>query len=292
MLLPMSGSHHPPFLTVVTATALCLGVALSACGGSGKSTSVPRKVVEPRFDPGNFGDAQARPNRYLPLVAGYQTVREGGVNKGHRRLSHRRVYTVTDVTKEIDGVRAVAVLDTDFDGGEVAEQAIDWLVPDNQGNVWNLGAYTEAYEGGQYVNSSDAWLAGVQGARGGILIKANPTRKTPAWSQGKIPGHEPSPAFVAATDRSSCVPFKCFKHLVIIQEGPSEWKYYAAGVGSIRTEPRESGGAQETERLINIRQLSPVGLAEISNEVLQLDRHAQVVAKRVYGNAPAATRAG
>jgi len=65
------------------------------------------------------------------------------VNVGHRPLVHRRVSTVTDVTKRIDGVWAVVVLDQDLNGGQLAEQALDYLAEDRQGNVWSLGSYTE-----------------------------------------------------------------------------------------------------------------------------------------------------
>ena len=49
---------------------------------------------------------------------------------GDRLLPHIRVTTVTDVTKEIDGVPAVLVLDQDFDGGQLSEQSIDFLAED------------------------------------------------------------------------------------------------------------------------------------------------------------------
>ena len=135
------------------------------------------------FDPAAFGPDLVDINPWFPLTPGYQSVREGGVNKGSRRLPHRRVYTVTDVTKVINGVKTVLVLDQDFDGGELAEQALDYLAEDNQGNVWYLGSYTEAYEGGQFVNANDAWLAGVNGGKAGILMMTNPQTDTPTYAQ-------------------------------------------------------------------------------------------------------------
>jgi len=275
---------------VATAAAAAIGGAMLAAGhGADAGASPSPKITEYRFDARNF-TAPAL-SKWLSLTPGYQTVREGRVNKGHRRLKHRRVYTVTDVTKVIDGVRATAVLDQDFDGGQLSEQAIDWLALDNKGNVWNLGAYTEAYESGQFVNFTDAWLGGVKGARPGILIKAILKSGTSAWSQANIPGHGgPSAAAVVKTGVSRCVPFKCFKNASVIREGAAEWKYYVAGVGSILTEPHYSGGDQETELLLNISQLSPQGLGELSNEVLRLDEHARSVAKDVYGRSSPAAR--
>ena len=54
------------------------------------------------------------------------------MNKGSRRLPHRRVYTVTNMSKVIDGVKTVMVLDQDFDGGEMAEQSIDYVAEDDR----------------------------------------------------------------------------------------------------------------------------------------------------------------
>jgi hypothetical protein len=54
------------------------------------------------------------------------------------------------------------VIDQDFNGGQIAEQSVDWFGEDKQGNVWDLGSYTESYEGGQFVNASDARLAGIK----------------------------------------------------------------------------------------------------------------------------------
>jgi hypothetical protein len=216
----------------------------------------------------------------------------GHLNRGHRRLTHRIVYTVTDVSKRINGVRTVAVLDQDIDAGQIAEQALDYLAEDRQGTVWYLGSYTEAYEGGQFVNAADAWLTGVKGARPGILMKSKPRPGTPPYVQARVPGDEPDVAQVVKTRQSNCVPFKCYKNVLVIQEGTGdgEYKYFAPGVGGIRTEPRYEGGEQEVEELINFTQLSPRALAELSSEALKLDQHARTTAEDVFGGSPPAKR--
>jgi hypothetical protein len=87
----------------------------------------------------------------------------------------------------------------------------------------------------------------------------------------------------------TCVPLKCFKNTLVIEEDGSENKYFAAGVGGIKTEPK-GGGEEETEELINVRSLSSRGLREIGNEVLKLDRHARSTVAGVYGHSHAAKR--
>jgi hypothetical protein len=236
------------------------------------------------------GDRAAAANLWQPLTPGLQSVARGYVNVGNRRLPHIRVYTVTDVVKVIDGVRSVAVLDQDMDGGQITEQAIDYLSIDARGTVWYRGSYTESYEGGRFLNALDGWLSGRQGAKAGIFMPARPRVGAPAYYQQQVPGQEATSAQVVRTHQTKCVPFRCFKNVVVIREGGAEYKYYAPGVGGIRTEPRSSGGPQETEDLINVRQLGARGLAEISAEVLKLDKHARTTMPDAFGAAPAATR--
>jgi hypothetical protein len=270
--------------------AVSFGVAAAGCGGE-KTANVAR----PGLDPGSFSAGSQTANPWFPLEPGTQWVREGRVNRGHRRLRHRVVTTVTDVVKDVGGVRATVVLDQDFDGGEIAEQAIDYVAVDRHRNVWDLGSYTETYEGGQFVNAADARLAGVKGAQAGILVQGRPRPETPPYSEGKVPGEAQDIAKVVKSGQSQCVPFKCYRDVLVIGEGSadesdlSEYKYFAPGVGQIRTEPR-TGHEQEVEVLVNLTQLSPRALAELSAEALRLDRHARVEAKDVFGGAPPARR--
>jgi hypothetical protein len=253
-------------------------------------TPSPPTRIPRRFDPKNFGASFTDVNRWVPMTPGIQSVSKGFVSVGGRRLPHIRVTTITDVTKVVNGVRAVVVLDQDFDGGQLSEQAMDYLAEDVGGNVWYLGSYTEAYEGGQFLNAEDAWLAGVNGAAPGLYMPAKPKPGTPPFYQTKIPGGERSTAEVAKVGQRTCVPFKCYTGVVVILEQGSENKYWAPGVGGILTEPL-SGAAQETEELVNIKELSPKALAELSAEALKLDRNAAVQVPSVFGGSKRAERA-
>jgi hypothetical protein len=213
----------------------------------------------------------------------------GFVNVGGRRLPHVRVITITDVTKMVDGVRTTLVLDQDFDGGQLSEQAVDYLAEDKGGNVWYLGSYTEAYEGGRFLNAQDAWLAGVNGAVPGLFMPGDPKTGTPPYSQTQVPGVEQTMAQVVKVDQRTCVPFKCYTGVVVIQEQGAENKYWAPGVGAIRTEPL-GGSVQETEELVNIKQLSTRSMAELSALALKLDRNAAVQVPTVFGGSSPAGR--
>jgi hypothetical protein len=320
--------RHPWIDATTSAAMLCAGLLLAGCAGAeapAVEQASTKPEVAPEFDAGSAGTPSAtssvagtvtpaasgsaratspsgkpavsRPavptavsNALFPLKAGFQSVRQGYVTKGSRRLPHRRVFTVTDVSKRVDGVRTLLALDQDFDGGELAEQSIDLLALDKQGGVLYLGSYTETYEGGQFVNSTDAWLSGINGARWGTLVPGIPRVDSPSFTQAVVPGEGTATARVVKTGQKKCVPFRCFTDVVVVEEDGTELKYFAPGAGGILTQPL-SGDPQETEELINVTSLSGPGLAEISAEALRLDTHARTVSPNVYGESDPARRA-
>ena len=129
-----------------------------------------------KFDPKNFREPIGDLNRWYPLVPGTQTLRDGSITRGSRKLKHQLRVTVTDVTKEVNGVRTVLVLDQDIDAGQIGEASIDYLAQDKFGNIWYLGSYTEKYQGGQFVNANDAWLAGKRGAKPSVWMLTDPKK--------------------------------------------------------------------------------------------------------------------
>jgi hypothetical protein len=240
-----------------------------------------------KFDPKNFSEPTGDLNKWYPLVPGTQTLRDGSITRGSRKLTHQLRVTVTDVTKEVNGVRTVLVLDQDIDAGQVGEASLDYLAQDKFGNIWYLGSYTELYEGGEFVNAVDAWLAGENDAKPGVWMLTDP-KEGMKFVQAQT-SEETIRAEVAKVNERKCVPFDCFKSLAILEDG-SEFKYYGPGVGHIATEPNYSGGEQEIEELVNVVKLKPQGLAEMSAEALKLDKRASKEAKSVFGNSEPAQR--
>jgi hypothetical protein len=254
------------------------------------STATPTPEKIPReFDPANFESRGSDVNPFVPMTPGVQIIRRGFVYIGGRKVPHLTVTTITDVAKKIDGVHATLVLDQDIDDGQVSEQAVDYLAEDVGGNVWYLGSYTEAYSGGQFLNAQDAWLAGVGGANAGLWFPGDPEPGSEPFSQVQVPGGEQSAAQVVKAGQRTCVPFDCFKGVIVVLEGGAENKYWAPGVGQILTEPL-SGAAQETEELINVKELSSSALAELRAEVLDLDAHAAQTVPSVFGSSNPAVR--
>jgi hypothetical protein len=253
------------------------------------STTAVQKVNAnyKKFDPKNFGEPIGDLNKWYPLVPGTQTLRDGSITRGSRKLKHQLRETVTDVTKEVNGVRTVLVLGQDIDAGQIGEASIDYLAQDKFGNIWYLGSYTEKYQGGQFVNANDAWLAGKRGAKPGVWMLTDP-KKGMKYVQMQS-SRETIRSEVDKVGDRKCVPFKCFNSLRVLEDG-SEFKYFGPGVGHIATEPNYSGGEQEIEELVNVVRLKPKGLAEYSAEALKMDKHARQEAKSVFGNSDQAQR--
>lgn len=228
------------------------------------------------FDSSNFSNPTRIDNRWLPLVPGTQLTLEGTTSQG----IHRVVFTVTDLTKVIDGVRTAVVWDRDFDGSQLAEAELSFFAQDNAGNVWNLGEYPEVYEGGNFVGAPDTWIAGVASAEGGIHMLTKPKTGTGQYLQGWSPdiGFLDC-AKVFKTGETICIPVNCYTDVLVTSEtspldqgGGHQIKYHAPGVGIVQVGAVGDPQA-ETLVLTKLAHLSPGALAEADREALKLDKH-------------------
>ena len=114
-----------------------------------------------RFSPRKFSNPTRIDNNWLPLIPGTQVTLEGQADRGGGARPHRVVFTVTDLTKVIDGVRTVVIWDRDIVEGQIAESELAFFAQDMHGNVWNLGEYPEEFEDGQFSGAPSTWISGV-----------------------------------------------------------------------------------------------------------------------------------
>jgi uncharacterized cupredoxin-like copper-binding protein len=175
------------------------------------------------------------------------------------------------------------------------EAELAFFAQDKLGNIWRMGEYPEEYDAGKFVKAP-TWLHGVQDARAGVAMWAEPEVGTPWYSQGWGPA-------VNWTDRGKvdemgkkvCVPVACYDDTLIIAETSAsepdaqQLKTWARGVGNVHVGWRGGGEkTKETLELAELKQLSPDELAEVRTEALKLEKHAYEVSKDVYGTtAPA-----
>jgi hypothetical protein len=300
---------------VLVAVAALLLVALSACTRetrpqeTSETAAVEQAAAEQpaqelegilvedfAFDPGNFGYSANVDNRWLPLKPGTRLVYEGSARDEDDRIPRSVVFTVTDLTKVVNGVRAVVGWDRDYNDGNLEEAEIIFLAQDKDGNVWHLGQVVERYdEEGEYIGTS-VWLAGQEGAKPGIFMKADPRKGTPAHSQG----FAPPPFFwddharVHEVGQETCVPAGCYSNVLVMDEfelakpGAHQLKYYAPGVGNVRVGFLGNDPEQEVLELVRVKQLSPEELAEARAEALEIEARANLYSRTPPAEARAA----
>jgi hypothetical protein len=299
----------PVRTAIVVIAAAALPTALAACGSSDRAAQTntePRPETARRaiaqatdrdFDRRNFSDPTRVDNRWHPLIPGTQFVYEGESDRGQGRRPHRVIFTVTDLTKVIDGVTTVVLWDRDVNDGRLLEEELAFMAQDDDRNVWNMGEYPEEREDGRVAGAPDTWIAGLKGARGGIMMRGDPRVGTPSYLQGWAPAIEFSDrARVQQAGLRDCVPLRCFTNVLVTDEtNPLEptdghqRKFYAAGVGNIRAAP-VGGKEKEVLVLVRVTRLTPEQLDDARRRALTLDRRGRRVSADVYGRTPRAER--
>ncbi|MGH3064737.1 MAG: hypothetical protein ACRDOF_00365 [Gaiellaceae bacterium] len=270
-----------PLTSAVAAGAL----ATAASGGA-----PPASVTASDYDRDSFASSTKIDNAWFPLRPGTQLVYRGTTTEGKEVIPHRVVFTVTDLTKEIDGVRNVVLWDRDYSAGELVEAEIAFFAQDDDGNVWQLGEYPEEYENGKIVKSP-LWIHGLQGARAGLTVRAVSREGTPSYSLGWGPavGFNDR-AKVLKTGAKTCVPLDCFTNVVVMNEfnpdepGKHQLKYYARGVGNVRVGwAGKNEETKETLVLVAVNRLGAKAMAQARAAARRLEASAYE-RKKVYGD--------
>lgn len=278
--------------------AFLLLVFVSACAPAATpAASTSEKSDEPQFadfKAEHFDNSTTINNPWHPMQPGTFWAYEGTAVDGGESVSRRIEFTVSDLTKEIEGVRTVVGWIEDFTNDELVEKEIAFYAQDDDGNVWYFGEHPEDYEDGKFVESP-TWVAGIEDAKAGIKMPANPQPGTPAVYQGWGPGVEWSDyGQVDQMGQKVCVPVDCYEDVLVIAEtslgeaGAYQLKYYASGVGNIQVGWKGEDEAKEDLKLVEYMQLSPEALAKVHTQVLELEKHAYEVSKDVYGQTPPA----
>ena len=286
-------------LRVIRVTALvAMALSAAACGEKARTdaTEPPPPPHAVNIDRRDFGrDSTTIDNQWWTLKPGTQFTWEGQALDGEDTIRRRVVFTVTDLTKNVAGVRTLVGWDRDYNDGVLTESELIFLAQDKVGNVWHFGQYAEIYDEEGQFDGGSAWLVGyLQGAKAGILMQANPQQGTPAYSEG----FAPPPFFwddfgrVFRTGQRTCVKTGCHSNVLVIEEfeptkpDAFQLKYYASGVGLVRVGWRgEEEEEQETLELVKMVQLSEAELAQARAEALQLEARANV-----YGRTTAVER--
>jgi hypothetical protein len=285
--------------TVLLAALMPVGVAQAAPAGSAK-TAVAPAACDPAvpFSSEEFEEPTRIDNEYLPMVPGTRLTYEGNVQAGGGTTNHQVVFTVTDMTQVIDGVRTRVVYDVDMNDGEVVEAELAFFAQSEDGNVWNLGEYPEEYENGKFAGAPSVWIAGLDGASGGIHMLADPEdrdNRHVEYLQGSAPAIDfLDCAQVTGTDDRVTVPAGDYCDVLTTHErSPLEAdaavqvKEHAPDVGIVRISAINDPEA-ETLELVEVAHLGQREQAAVDDQVVALDRHGHLVSD-VYSQTPHVT---
>jgi hypothetical protein len=233
-------------LAAVTTVVLASG--LVGCG-SGSAKVATAKT--PKLDPATF--VRGVDNPWFPLTPG-TTYRYKGVKDGMPSVD---VFSVTHRTKRILGVETTVVRDRLYLKGKLGEDTVDWYAQDQRGNVWYLGEDTKELDPstGKVKSTEGSWQAGVNGARAGIFMPANPTVGQKG-QQEYYKGHAEDRYKVLSLDAPVQVPFGSTQHALQTKEwtplepGVVDNKYYMRGVGTVREVAVQGGN--ERDELVSV----------------------------------------
>lgn len=300
------------FHRVIVVLIPLLIIALSACGNAASTPLLPPAPVltetkvpeaepsptsEPTVDPefalpeintAKFDNPSNIDNKYFPMVPGTHYIYDGYTEEAARQISHRIEFIVTDLTKEIQGVRTVVAYILDYSDDELVEAEVAFYAQDNQGTVWFFGEHPEVYEDGVMVEAP-TWIPGYKGAQAGIVMKAKPELNLPSYGQGWGPAvNWTDRGRVVGMGEQVCVPVDCYEDVLITEEFSQsepdafQVKYYAPGVGNVKVGWRGEDASHEELELTEFFQLDPEALAEFRDAALALEAHAYEISKEVY----------
>jgi hypothetical protein len=212
---------------------------------------IGQAAYDPAIDPANFLSPEqmaVNPNPWFPLVPGTIRIYEAG--------DQTVTVKVTDKTREILGVTTIEVSDVVTEDGEPVEDTRDWYAQDIYGNVWYFGEIAQNFEDGVLTDLEGSWTAGVDGAKAGIVMEANPQvgdvyRQEyllgEAEDMGEVLELYGSETAPAASCSGNCVVIRDFTPL---EPDANEHKYYATGIGNIVTVDVTTGDREELVQLI------------------------------------------
>jgi hypothetical protein len=243
-------------LALAAATA---GLTLAGCGGSGSDKPAPKTVAvqnqpgkttvvdatyDPKIDPAKFTANITNP--YLPWKPGNRWVYTGQKDGAPQRVE----VTVTNERKSILGVDCVVVRDVVTVNHTLHEKTVDWYAQDDKGNVWYFGEDTAEYVNGVVSSTAGSWEAGVDNAKAGIVMPAQP-KPGGFYRQEYRPGIAEDKARIITTTGTQSTPAGSFKSVVETRDidplnpDKKELKWYAKGVGAIHVIRTRSAHSEE-----------------------------------------------
>jgi hypothetical protein len=201
---------------------IAIVVSVAAIAGASTPPKIDRSDFVRRVD-----------NPWFPLQPGTTYVYRG-VKDGKRA---KDVFVVTHKTKRIQGVTTTVVHDRLYLNGRLAERTTDWYAQNRRGDVVYFGEATRALDKhGRLTDTEGSWKAGVDGARAGIFMPAQP-KAGQAFQQEFYEGHAEDRFRITRKDG----PFIRTREWTPLEPSVVDAKYYVRGVGTVREKSVKGG---------------------------------------------------
>lgn len=206
----------------------------------------------PSFDKTSFHDPLKIDNKYYPLKPGTIMSYNGTDDDGK---PIRDIVTVTNDTRDVQGIPTRVVNDSVFVKGKLEETTNDWFAQDDKGNVWYMGEDTTDLTSKKNPHEG-SWESGVKGAKAGIIMLAEPKAGI-TYDQEFAKGVAEDKATVLTLDNNVTVPQNSYSNVIKTKEFSPlepdvvEQKYYAENVGDIKEKTVK--GSQEGTQLVEIK---------------------------------------
>ena len=213
------------FVTIVTFIIFNTFIVTWSSNKDQNNLDLNEVVYNPKINPPDFSSQVT--NKYFTLTPGKKTVYEADTEDGLERIE---VY-VTDETKLVQGVETIIVWDRVWLNGELIEDTKDWYAQDKEGNVWYFGEDSKEMIDGKIVSYAGSWESSIDGAKPGIIMKANPLVGE-TYRQEYYVGEAEDMAKVLALSETVTVPFGTFNNCLKTKDwnplvaGDEEYKYY------------------------------------------------------------------
>ncbi len=236
-------------ISVVLIILILNGCSTSATKKESKSKKPKEEEYDPKIDPEGF--VQTIDNKYFTLTPGKKFIYEGKSEEGTERIE----VVVTNETKTVMGVTTTVVRDTVWLEGELIEDTYDWFAQDKEGNVWYFGEDSKEYEKGKMVSTEGSWEAGLDGAKPGIIMPANP-KVGDSYRQEYYKGEAEDMGDIVAFGQKVAVPYGTFENCLKtrdwskIEADQNEYKYYSPDIGFVVLEKAVKG--KEKVELIDV----------------------------------------
>jgi hypothetical protein len=198
---------------------------------------------QPDINPAKFTNSTALTNPYFPAPIDKTYRYEGQSEDGTEAVEEKRQAT----SKTVDGIECVVIKFTAWLNGQLSEEADDWYAQDTSGTVWYFGEYVNNYDSnGQLINHDGSWEAGVDGAKPGIIMPANPTPGM-QYREEYYFNEAEDQAEIVNVGLMVSIPYGNFTNVLETRNWSElepdivEQKFYAPGIGVIRElSPMES----------------------------------------------------